>query len=117
MFPVFAAYSAESTVLMFNTGPVHGEAVGSYEGSAVHAIWTRRNTRRCSTWRVSTSRLMCEDPEAGGRTVWLDRSRLDWPFLSDVPASRFMEEVRLCLEPKPRTQYAGLERCHTCDGR
>ena len=36
MFDVFAAHSAGSTMLMFNTGPAHGEAVGNYRGDPLY---------------------------------------------------------------------------------
>ena len=36
MFPVFAAHSTGSTLLMFNTGPVHGEVVGRYRGDPLY---------------------------------------------------------------------------------
>ena len=36
MFPVFAAHAHQDTVLMFNTGPGFGEAIGSYRGDPLY---------------------------------------------------------------------------------
>ncbi len=36
MFPVFAAHAHQDTVLMFNTGPAFGEAIGSYRGDPLY---------------------------------------------------------------------------------
>jgi hypothetical protein len=36
MFNVFARHSTPSAVLMFNTGPAHGEAVGEYRGDPLY---------------------------------------------------------------------------------
>jgi hypothetical protein len=36
MFTVFAEHSSSSTVLMFNTGPQHGEGVGDYKGDPLY---------------------------------------------------------------------------------
>jgi hypothetical protein len=36
MFAVFANHSAVDTVLMFNTGPQHGEVVGDYKGDPLY---------------------------------------------------------------------------------
>jgi hypothetical protein len=33
MFAVFAKHSSDKAMLMFNTGPEHGEAIGSYRGN------------------------------------------------------------------------------------
>src|SRR5215470_2938673 len=36
MFSVFAAHAAKGTMLMFNTGPAYGEAIGSYRGDPLY---------------------------------------------------------------------------------
>jgi hypothetical protein len=36
MFAVFAEHASVGAVLMFNTGPEHGEAVGSYRGDPLY---------------------------------------------------------------------------------
>jgi trans-aconitate methyltransferase len=59
MFDIFAAHAAPSAVLMFNTGPAHGEAIGKYRGEPLyHASLDPRNTRRCSNKMDSTSLRM-----------------------------------------------------------
>jgi len=42
MFNVFARHATPSTVLMFNSGPARGEAVGKYRGDPLyHASLSR----------------------------------------------------------------------------
>jgi hypothetical protein len=36
MFPIFADHTSVGTLLMFNTGPGHGEAVGEYRGDPLY---------------------------------------------------------------------------------
>lgn len=78
MFRVFAEYGGRRSVLMFNAGPAHGEAIGSYRGEPLY---------HASLDPVEYERLLdgigfdivahaVEDREAGGRTVWLARSRV-----------------------------------------
>ena len=73
MFAVFRAHAAPSAVLMFNAGPSHGEAIGTYRGDplyhaslapAEYATLLEENGFRIVAHGV-------EDPQAGGRTVWL----------------------------------------------
>jgi 2-polyprenyl-3-methyl-5-hydroxy-6-metoxy-1,4-benzoquinol methylase len=77
MFQVFAQHAAASAVLMFNTGPSHGEAIGSYRGDPLyHASLDGSEYRTLlaqSGFEVAAH--VVEDRRAGGRTVWLARSR------------------------------------------
>ena len=36
MFAIFAEHASIGTVLMFNTGPQHGESVGEYRGDPLY---------------------------------------------------------------------------------
>jgi SAM-dependent methyltransferase len=76
MFRVFAVHAAASACLMFNTGPTHGEAIGCYRGSPLyHASLAPAEYRVLlleSGFDVVAH--VVEDPQAGGRTVWLARS-------------------------------------------
>jgi SAM-dependent methyltransferase len=80
MFEVFARHSAASAVLMFNTGPSFGEAVGSYRGDPLyHASLSAADYEALLAnigFNVVTHRV--EDWESGGgRTVWLARRKGD----------------------------------------
>ncbi|WP_395697072.1 class I SAM-dependent DNA methyltransferase [Methylocella sp.] len=77
MFQVFAEHGRRQSILMFNAGPAHGEAIGNYRGDPL---------RHASLDPAEYGSLLdgigfdvvahaVEDREAGGRTVWLARSR------------------------------------------
>ena len=59
MLGVFAAHAAPSAVLMFNTGPSHGEAIGDYRGEALYhasldaAEWWGQNDLLTIRWRAA----------------------------------------------------------------
>jgi hypothetical protein len=76
MFAVFAAHAAPDAILMFNTGPTHGEAIGSYRGDPLfHASLDADEYRRVlvqNTFDVLDHAV--EDHSAGGRTVWVARA-------------------------------------------
>jgi len=87
MFAVFAEHSSERVLLMFNTGPEYGEAVGSYRDHPLYHA-----SLAPDEYTALDQRIGCEvidhavnDVRAGGRTVWLvdagaglrDRNRVD----------------------------------------
>jgi SAM-dependent methyltransferase len=77
MFGVFAAHAASGAWLMFNTGTEHGESIGSYRGDPLyHASLA---SAEYETLIVQSGFEVIEhairDAHAGGRTVWLCRSR------------------------------------------
>lgn len=78
MFAVFAEHAGASALLMFNSGPSHGEAIGDYRGEPLyHASLDSeeyRNLLKRSGFELISH--VVEDPKAGGRTVWVARSRL-----------------------------------------
>lgn len=75
MFGVFAAHSARGGLLMFNTGPRRGEAIGSYRGDPLYHASLGPEEYEGLLQTAGFERLahVVADPEAGGRTVWLAR--------------------------------------------
>jgi trans-aconitate methyltransferase len=76
MFAVFAAHAAPGAVLMFNTGPARGEAIGAYRGDPLyHASLDAGEYESLldgSGFGIVAHEV--DDRQAGGRTVWLARS-------------------------------------------
>jgi hypothetical protein len=64
-------------MLMFNTGPAHGEAIGNYRGDPLyHASLAPKEYRiLISQSGFEVVDRVANDPRAGGRTVWLCRKR------------------------------------------
>jgi SAM-dependent methyltransferase len=77
MFEVFAAHAAGSAILMFNTGPAYGEGIGCYRGDPLyHASLDAAEYEKLLTASgFEVVAHVVEDRQAGGRTVWLARSR------------------------------------------
>lgn len=76
MFAIFAAHAHRGTILMFNTGPAFGEAIGSYRGDPLyHASLDHAEYRQLlSSSGFDVIEQITEDPQAGGRTAWLARA-------------------------------------------
>jgi SAM-dependent methyltransferase len=76
MFSVFAAHAHRDTVLMFNTGPAFGEAIGSYRGDPLYHASLDPDEYEGLLARHGFDRVdrVIKDPQAGGRTVWLARA-------------------------------------------
>ena len=76
MFPIFAAHAGPSAHLLFNTGPAHGEAIGSYRGDPLyHSSLAQAEYEQLlvqSGFEIRAHAV--NDPTAGGRTAWLARS-------------------------------------------
>jgi ubiquinone/menaquinone biosynthesis C-methylase UbiE len=77
MFRVFAEQGGRRAVLMFNAGPAHGEAIGSYRGDPLYHASLDPAEYESLLDRIGFDIVAhsVEDREAGGRTVWLARSR------------------------------------------
>ena len=77
MFPIFAAHASAATLLMFNTGPQHGEAVGEYKGDPLYHASLSPAEYEALTERFGFAVIhhTVNDAEAGGRTVWLCQRR------------------------------------------
>ena len=79
MFDVFVRHAAPSAVLMFNSGPTHGEAIGEYRGDPVyHASLSAdeyRDLLRSIGFEVIAHGV--EDwRTGGGRTVWIAQAHV-----------------------------------------
>jgi hypothetical protein len=77
MFNVFARHATPSTVLMFNSGPAHGEAVGDYRGDPLYhaSLSPGEYTSLLDSIGFEVIAHAVEDWQtAGGRTVWLTRA-------------------------------------------
>ena len=77
MFDVFAVHAAPGAFLLFNTGSHQGEIVGSYQGEPLyHASLDQAEYQQLlERSGFETVAHEVEDQAAGGRTVWLARSR------------------------------------------
>jgi SAM-dependent methyltransferase len=73
MFAVFADHASVGTVLMFNTGPQHGEGVGEYRGDALYHASLSPIEYEALTEQFGFGILqhVTNDAHAGERTVWL----------------------------------------------
>ena len=77
MFRVFAELGRPGSVLMFNTGSVEGESVGSYRGDPLYhaSLDLAEYESLLDGAGFDIIAHAVDDREAGGRTVWLARSR------------------------------------------
>lgn len=73
MFAIFADHAAAGTVLMFNTGPQHGEAIGEYKGDPLYhaSLAPAEYEELIARFGFHVLQHPQNDPHAGGRTVWL----------------------------------------------
>jgi SAM-dependent methyltransferase len=76
MFEVFREHAAPFAVLMFNAGPSHGEAIGSYRGDPLYhaSLDPAEYARLLDGIGFKIVAHVVEDRRAGGRTVWLAQS-------------------------------------------
>lgn len=75
MFAVFRAHARPGTVLMFTSGPAHGEAIGEFEGEPLHHASLSPDEYRSLLAEAGFEVLayVPEDPACGWHTVWLAR--------------------------------------------
>jgi SAM-dependent methyltransferase len=78
MFEVFAKHAAPLSLLMFNSGPGHGEAIGSYRGDPLYhaSLAATEYLALLGQSGFEVVEHAVEDPKAGARTVWLAQSGL-----------------------------------------
>lgn len=79
MFPVFRAHAKTGAPLLFTSGPLHGEAVGSFRGEPLyHASLSPDEYRAlfAANGFAPVAQKMA-DPGCGGHSVWLARGRQD----------------------------------------
>jgi SAM-dependent methyltransferase len=76
MFPIFRAHAAAGAALLFTSGPSHGEAIGSFEGEALYhaSLAPAEYERLLAANGFGVVAHIAEDPDCGGRTVWLARA-------------------------------------------
>ena len=77
IFAVFAAHARPGTLLMFNTGDRHGEAVGEYRGDPLYSASLAPSEYRflLDQHGFEVIAHAAKDLQAGGRTIWLCRAR------------------------------------------
>ncbi|MEN5301053.1 class I SAM-dependent methyltransferase [Pseudomonas sp. TWI628] len=75
MFPIFRRHAAPGALLMFTSGPSHGEALGVFEGETLyHASLDAQEYRtQLHVHGFEVLDHVVEDAECGGLTVWLGR--------------------------------------------
>jgi SAM-dependent methyltransferase len=77
MFAVFAQHALPGAPLMFNAGPGHGEAIGSYRGAPLYhaSLAPAEYEALLDRFGFELIEHVANDARAGGRTVWLSRRR------------------------------------------
>jgi len=75
MFAVFDNHASAGAILMFNSGPEHGEAIGEFEGDPLYHASLAPSEYEALIGRSGFEVIQhtTNDPAAGGRTVWLCR--------------------------------------------
>jgi trans-aconitate methyltransferase len=75
MFPRFAAHAAPGAALMFNAGHSEGEAIGSYQGEPLYhaSLDPEEYQRLLAANGLEVLDYKEEDPDCGGRWIWLAR--------------------------------------------
>lgn len=75
MFPVFAAHAAPGAMLMFTSGPSHGEAIGEFEGEPLfHASLAPEAYRHLlGAQGFEVLDFVPDDPACGFHSIWLAR--------------------------------------------
>lgn len=75
MFARFASHAASGAMLLFTSGPAHGEAIGEWMGEPLyHASLDPQEYRSLlAANRFDVVDHRSEDPDCGGATVWLAR--------------------------------------------
>jgi SAM-dependent methyltransferase len=77
MFAIFADHGSAGTILMFNAGPGHSEAVGEYKGDPLYhaSLSPAEYEALTAQFGFQVLQHVANDVEAGGRTVWLCRKQ------------------------------------------
>jgi SAM-dependent methyltransferase len=75
MFPVFRAHAANGATLMFNAGPSHGEAIGSYRGDPLYhaSLDAAEYETLLAENDFELVQHAVNDPQKGGRILWIAR--------------------------------------------
>jgi SAM-dependent methyltransferase len=77
MFPIFGAHAVRGGILMFNAGPRHGEAIGSYRGDPLYhaSLDPTEYERLLHATGFELVEHSVNDPASGGRILWIARRR------------------------------------------
>lgn len=77
MFPIFGGHTEPGAPLLFTSGPSAGESVGTLAGEPLYHASLDPEEYREQLHRAGFSvyAQKAEDPNCGGRTVWLARRR------------------------------------------
>jgi 2-polyprenyl-3-methyl-5-hydroxy-6-metoxy-1,4-benzoquinol methylase len=77
MFAVFDAHASDDAVLMFNTGPAHGEATSTFAFKGEHLYHASLAPTEYQVLLARSNfeviRHVANDAQSGGRTAWLCR--------------------------------------------
>jgi SAM-dependent methyltransferase len=73
MFPIFRTHAAPRAALMFTSGTSHGEAIGSLRGEKLYhaSLDPAEYSALLAENGFAVLAHRAEDPDCGGRTVWL----------------------------------------------
>ncbi|CAD5295304.1 Methyltransferase domain-containing protein [Bosea sp. 62] len=73
MFPLFGEHAAEGAVLLFTSGPAHGEAIGNFEGEPLYhgSLDPAEYRALLDANGFAVVEHIVEDPNCGGHTIWL----------------------------------------------
>jgi SAM-dependent methyltransferase len=73
MFAIFAEHAAPEALLMFTSGTVHGEAIGTLEGEPLYhaSLATTEYRQLLNLYGFSVVSHVTDDPTCGGHTIWL----------------------------------------------
>lgn len=75
MFATLAAHAVPGAALIFTSGPEHGEAIGEWQDEPLYHASLAPNEYRAllASHGFSVVDHVVEDPDCGGRTIWLAR--------------------------------------------
>lgn len=73
MFSIFKTHSAPHAALMFTSGSVHGEAIGSFQGEPLYhgSLDTAEYRSLLAQNGFAVVSHVVEEPASGGHTIWL----------------------------------------------
>ncbi|NNH37743.1 class I SAM-dependent methyltransferase [Acinetobacter terrae] len=73
MFSIFQKHAQPGVVLMFTSGPSHGEAIGDLFGDALYhsSLSQEEYTQLLNDHGFQVIKMVAEDAECAGHTVWL----------------------------------------------
>ncbi|KHK04438.1 class I SAM-dependent methyltransferase [Desulfovibrio sp. TomC] len=78
MFAVFAAHTSPGGLLLFTSGPDHGEATGIMDGLAFahYSLSAAEYEELLTHHGFAVLQHVVEDPDCGGHTVWLAKKEI-----------------------------------------